>query len=220
MKKVVFKGTINGKEFDNVQDYNNEMTKLISEGSSVEAHSQTNIVNDEEDEKKALEKRVIEDKKPSQSKQCHLNFDIDDYTPFFTDGDECYYLDRFVSSDKDLNDKNLKDLKSILNECTDSLKRKLNSGCVSIDKLFELINIIKSIKDEVMRDMKNNDSAIIDLNSTIDDLKYTIESATNEIHDMEDKIQVLNNAKPVLDMVNKYYSDTFDIIKKHLLSFS
>lgn len=47
-QKKVFKGTINGVEFNNVSDYNKEMTRLINEGADVNASSQTTIENVEE----------------------------------------------------------------------------------------------------------------------------------------------------------------------------
>lgn len=47
-QKKVFKGTINGVEFNNVQEYNAEMTRLINEGKDVNASSQTTIENVEE----------------------------------------------------------------------------------------------------------------------------------------------------------------------------
>ena len=47
-QKKVFKGTINGVEFNNVQEYNAEMTRLINEGRDVNASSQTTIENVEE----------------------------------------------------------------------------------------------------------------------------------------------------------------------------
>ena len=42
-KKKVFKGIINGQEFDNVQEYNTRMNELIASGEDIEATSQTSI---------------------------------------------------------------------------------------------------------------------------------------------------------------------------------
>lgn len=47
-QKKVFKGTINGVEFNSVADYNKEMTRLINEGKDVNASSQTTIENVED----------------------------------------------------------------------------------------------------------------------------------------------------------------------------
>ena len=43
MKKRVFKGVINGQEFDNVNDYNAYMSTLLNEGKDVNASSSTQI---------------------------------------------------------------------------------------------------------------------------------------------------------------------------------
>ena len=42
-KKKVFKGIINGQEFDNVQEYNARMNELVASGEDIEASSQTSI---------------------------------------------------------------------------------------------------------------------------------------------------------------------------------
>ena len=42
--RTQFKGTINGKEFDNVQDYNAEMQRLIAAGESINAHADTQTI--------------------------------------------------------------------------------------------------------------------------------------------------------------------------------
>ena len=42
-KKKVFKGIINGQEFNNVQEYNTRMNELIASGEDIEATSQTSI---------------------------------------------------------------------------------------------------------------------------------------------------------------------------------
>lgn len=47
--KTAFTGTINGKEFDNVQDYNAEMQRCIAEGKSINAHAHTKTVNASDD---------------------------------------------------------------------------------------------------------------------------------------------------------------------------
>lgn len=47
-KKKVFKGIINGQEFNNVQEYNTRMNELLASGEDIEATSQT-IIQDVED---------------------------------------------------------------------------------------------------------------------------------------------------------------------------
>lgn len=49
MKKTIFKGTINGKQFDSVQEYNKEMMRAIAAGENVSAESHTETVEDDYD---------------------------------------------------------------------------------------------------------------------------------------------------------------------------
>ena len=49
MKKSIFKGIINGQEFDNVNDYNARMNELMSTGQTIEASTSTQIVDVEEE---------------------------------------------------------------------------------------------------------------------------------------------------------------------------
>ena len=46
MKKTIFEGTVNGTKFDNVQDYNNAITKALASGEPVNASSNTYTTDD------------------------------------------------------------------------------------------------------------------------------------------------------------------------------
>ena len=50
MKKNVFKGFINGQEFDNVNDYNTRMNELMSTGQDIQASTTTQVVDIEEED--------------------------------------------------------------------------------------------------------------------------------------------------------------------------
>lgn len=65
MKKTVFKGTINGQEFDNVQDYNAKMGQLLAEGSPIDAHADTSTI---ETECRATRKVAVADLLPGTEK--------------------------------------------------------------------------------------------------------------------------------------------------------
>ena len=45
--KTIFCGEINGKKFDNVQDYNAEMNRLLALGEAIDAHSHTETAKTE-----------------------------------------------------------------------------------------------------------------------------------------------------------------------------
>lgn len=46
MKKTIFEGTVNGTKFDNVQDYNNAITKALANGEPINASSNTYTTDD------------------------------------------------------------------------------------------------------------------------------------------------------------------------------
>ena len=52
--RTQFKGTINGKEFTNVQDYNTEMQRLIAAGEPINAHADTQTIQEPQNDNSFL----------------------------------------------------------------------------------------------------------------------------------------------------------------------
>lgn len=199
MRKVVFKGIINGKEFDNVQDYNEAMLKLVNEGATIiNASSQTNIVDEPET------------KEPEKLVNTQKGFDIQAYIPFFKDGD-IYYVDRLVSDDDDLNKRILSRVNDILNEYHNNLKDLLNDDELSIEDVFELLNKVKDIRTQIEEDSINN-------NNLIRDYTNEIQNMTNQINEFKNKLKVLNNAAPVFKLIGDYYNTSFNLLRDYLIS--
>lgn len=197
MKKVIFKGTINGKEFDSVQDYNNAMTNLLKEGATcINASSSTQIV-DEVSEKKDV-KLVNE-----LPKKEDFLFDVNNYTPYFKDEDE-YYLDRLVSDDKDLNEKNFTNVDENLYHYYVDLTNDLKNKRISLEDSFDLINMFKNIRTI--------------LNSDSDDNTEAINSLTESIKRDTKKLELVKNAKPMIDIMKEFYNNSFNIVKDYILN--
>lgn len=193
MRKLVFKGIINGKEFDNVQDYNAEMNRLLSSGeTNISASSSTSVVDEPVDEQKT-------NTKPEKP------FDIQDYLPLFDDNTNQYYLDRLVSDDIELNKKNLRVVEKELDYKIKSLNDILINNGVSVEDAFAFINIIKEIRSNIKTDSEGNDEAI--------------EELEKRIHDDTASLQVLKSATPVIDLVSSYYNNIFDLVKSYLFKF-
>ena len=193
MRKLVFKGIINGKEFDNVQDYNAEMNRLLSSGeTNISASSSTSVVDEPVDEQKI-------NTKPEKP------FDIHDYLPLFDDNANQYYLDRLVSDDIELNKKNLRVVEKELDYKIKSLNDILVNNGVSVEDAFAFINIIKEIRSNIKTDSEGNDEAI--------------EELEKRIHDDTASLQVLKSATPVIDLVSSYYDNVFDLVKSYLFKF-
>lgn len=193
MRKLVFKGIINDKEFDNVQDYNAEMNRLLSSGeTNISASSSTSVVDEPVDEQKI-------NTKPEKP------FDIHDYLPLFDDNANQYYLDRLVSDDIELNKKNLRVVEKELDYKIKSLNDILVNNGVSVEDAFAFINIIKEIRSNIKTDSEGNDEAI--------------EELEKRIHDDTASLQVLKSATPVIDLVSSYYDNVFDLVKSYLFKF-
>ena len=196
MRKLVFKGIINGKEFDNVKDYNEAMTKLITEGAtSIQASSETKIADEPKSSDDIRLVKEVDTKK---------EFNADDYCPYFRDIDE-YYLDYLVSPDKDLNKKNLSILEDSLKKAFAELHNVLGTGEVSFEDAFDLINDLKEIRSSINNDSNDNNDAITQL--------------TESIKRDTEKLEMLKYAKPVLGIISDYYDSAFNLVKDYLLKY-
>lgn len=162
MKKVVFKGIINGKEFDNVKDYNEEMNRLLSSGESVTASSSTNIVEEET---------------PQDKENYHFN--VDDFLPFFGSDDNIHYLDRLVGEDDKLNNESLAYAEKIFNSVYSRLVNALDTNKITVEEAFELINRMKEVRAQVDNDYSESKRAIADLERQMVETKKKIEFLNN-----------------------------------------
>jgi uncharacterized linocin/CFP29 family protein len=81
MKKIVFKGTVNGKEFNDVKSYNDALQKAIALGEMINAQSHTETVNTTNELPQKPEEDI-----------CML--------PGFENFDE-YYIDKLVTGDRE-----------------------------------------------------------------------------------------------------------------------
>lgn len=198
MKKVIFKGTINGKDFDNIKDYNEAMRKLIEEGSTtINASSSTQIVDEVSEKKDA---KLVDELKPEND----FIFDLNNYTPFFEDTAE-YYLDTLVSDDSELNERNMLKANQILKDAYSNLVKDLKKNNIGFDDAFELINKLKDIRSGI--------------NADSDDNREVINSLTNQIKKDTKRLEIVKNASPVIDLLSSFYNDSFDLIKSYLLKF-
>lgn len=160
MKKVVFKGIINGKEFDNVNDYNEEMNRLLGLDECITASSSTNIVEET----------------PQDTKN---HFTADDFLPFFGSDDTVHYLDRLVGEDDKLNKESLAYACKIINTTYDQLVSALDTNKITIEEAFELINKIKEIRAQIDNDCNESKQAIADLGKQISEAKKKLALLNN-----------------------------------------
>lgn len=202
MKKVVFKGIVNDKEFDNISDYNEEMSRLVGEGAPITASSTTQIVDEPEEVK---EEPVAEEQKVERA------FNKNYYLPFFNCETNGYYLDSLVYDDDKLNEKSLELVNKSLSKSLNDLKEDLN-GDLNLDMILDFINDVKNIRKSIYDDKEDNELAI-------KSLANDIESLTKEIEEDKKRLTTLHNAKPVIDALSTYYDKAFELLKGYLFGF-
>jgi hypothetical protein len=190
MKKVIFEGVVNGKKFDNIQDYNDEMKRLINQGATdIQASSNTRVVSEPEEEKKEQE---LEE------------FDPNVFLPYFNSSAQAYYLDTLVSDDDKINEKNVASAEIELKNTFELLKQYVEQKKLTIEETIGFFNILKEIRSNIFADSEANRKAVVTVNEGISDL-------TN-------KLKLLNNAKPVMATVAEYYDRAFDLLRGYILN--
>lgn len=189
MRKVVFKGVINGEEFDNVKDYNDRINKLLAEGTSISANSNTQVV--EEPEVKE-EKEEVSD----------LRSLLANLTPYFNEEDE-HYLDRLVTGDKEFDQRRLIEVENRLEDAKKNLEKVLDIDEFDLADALELMNEYKNVRNGILEDQYTN-------STLTNNLKEEIK------HD-EDQLKVLEGSAPFIKTLLDFYTGAFNILRNHIL---
>ena len=194
----------NGKTFDNVSDYNNEMSKLISEGASIEASSSTQIVDDIDDGEKTMAPDTDKTEITEGPDKTEKNFSISDFLPLLYDS-SISYIDRLVGDDDELNQEILKHTNSVLDKCKEELTNALKDDEIGLDCVFDLVNQIKEARTQISDDRENNEEVIKELEK--------------RMKKDNDSYNFLLKARPLIDAVYRYYNDAYKMLKNYLLGF-
>ena len=181
-KKKVFKGIINGQEFDNVNDYNARMNELMSTGQAINASTSTQVIDT--DEKGEVCVKREEDPTP-------------DMIPVF--GGTKYesvgaYLDDVVTDNGEENEKMLDNLERYLIDNHNLISEKL----VKMDgharknygrELSEILNVINKVQ-------ASNEASIANIESKYEVLRAgadVLELLSTEYGNLIKEIDDLNN---------------------------
>lgn len=191
-KKTVFEGLINGVIFDNVNDYNKALMKLINEGIAVEASTKTSTI----DETTIDEKCCDCDNCACEDCNCEDSENIS-MLPGFDhgcDADGNYgYIDDYVTTDIEKDNAAIAQLK-----------------CRLGDNLEEILKRINSMDEASLENYKADIEKIIDIIDT--DKQNTIQA----IDKIVKEIELNNKRKEVLDRamgVIKIWEDNYNSIK-------
>lgn len=183
MKKSIFKGIINGQEFDNVNDYNTRMNELMSAGQAIEASTSTQVVDTDEKGKACVKREEVA---PTP-----------DMIPVF--GSTKYesvgaYLDDVVTDNGEENEKMLDNLERYLIDNHNLISEKL----VKMDgharknyarELSEILNVINKVQ-------ASNEASIANIESKYEVLRAgadVLELLSTEYGNLIKEIDDLNN---------------------------
>lgn len=138
MKKIVFKGSVNGKEFNDVKSYNEALQKAIALGEMIEAISHTETVNEPP-------------QKPEEDICMH---------PGFENFDE-YYIDKLVTGNREQDKEAYKKWEE---ELSDTFAKVLDK--VFLMDLEEIKSYSEELEDALQcieEDKNDNDKVIKEL---------------------------------------------------------
>lgn len=193
-KKIVFEGTVNGKKFDNLKDYNECVNQLIANGEFVEASTCSKVV-DEEDEVKS---------KMPESFKALMNA-IDEYKddktlpllPYMEEGDPFYLNELLVDKDQD---KVFEEVNETLDECFENITEAIKDKSICIEGLYDYLNDVENVIERVEGDLEKNDKAL-------ESIEKQLEELNNEVDALIAKIEVLDNAKTIIEGMHEFYTD-------------
>jgi hypothetical protein len=219
MKKTVFKGIVNGINFDNVKEYNEYLTKLLNAGEQVEASTSTQTYDfeDTNDASNCVASNCVASNCVEASYACPTSYDEDKLMPYFGENDE-YYLDALVSDQNSVNDVNLNKLVSVLIERYEYIKKYLSDTNISVADKKTYIENISDILKCIKEDTELNKEAIEKSSATR--LKARVEydkviaaaehNYNTTIEKCESEERVLNGARIVIDKLKGFYTDVLN----------
>lgn len=184
---TIFKGTVNGKEFDNVKDYNEALLKAINSGEPVKATSKTESEEDTEDP--------------------NADFSyLDPSEDIYKDG--FLYADRLVNGDEEDDAWAYADERERLEKRRKEILDAVNEHQADID-VVALVQSYKNAFNGVEGDKQSNDATIRILNKKI-------ERRIEDLKDHEEQLKVAHHAKVVIDLYKDHFSDVITSLQEWL----
>lgn len=148
--KTIFKGVINGVEFDNVADYNKRLTELLAAGENVNASTSTSTVDTCDCCGKEVNECTCEDtcEKP-----------LTNMLPGFENDDAIEnYVDKFVTNNDELDKFNLESYKKYLSDNFEGIRFVVNG--MNLAALRGYMNDLHEVLDIIDEDMQDTLEAI------------------------------------------------------------
>lgn len=205
MEKVtVFKGCINGQEFDNVNDYNARMKELLDAGvENITASSSTSVKTVKESQDC---KCGDEDPCPCSCEVCTCSNDLRPYGVYdedasfypYMDANDPYYLDLLVTEDPAVNAEALNTMEEVFTESYRYICDTLVDPKVSQQTRREYLTDVQTILSGLKDDHKHTKKA---LDSTV---RKQAELRA-QLKDLESAENILRDALPVIERLDEFY---------------
>lgn len=197
MKKtvLVFKGFVNGVEFDNVAAYNEAITKAIEAGTLQSASSTTEVVESEDT--------------AATTCSCGPHCDDEDLTmyPYMCD-DDPYYLDLLVTDNPETNLEARMEVKNQFSKCAKYIKEVLNSD-IDEDVRRKYLSDINDILHDLDRDETSRKEAEAKIAAKKETLNRSLDEYTRkierEMEDLEKKQFILDASAEIIRMFKEFY---------------
>ena len=191
-KKKVFKGIINGQEFDSVQEYNIRMSELIASGEDIEATSQTSI-QDVED----VCNGEPDCDKCADTTEEFVNM-LPGFNPRSTQGS---FLNELVTDNPNLDEENFAKVRKYHSENYPKMVDKIKQmDYHAIKGYLNDINVVLAEITDIDSDVKKNDKDIRERIASLEELLTDAKRCYPVIKEYRDLYQ--NLKLQVIDRIN------------------
>lgn len=204
-KVTVFKGTVNGKNYDNVADYNAAITALLDAGETdIQATSSTTIKNVEDPvETNEYVTTCTNDCCPGGC-DCTSEKDEDlSYFPYM-DNDDPFYLDLLVTDDPVTNQEAYAEAQKIFEKCYKYITSALNDPTICACDKEQYLNDIQGIISNIKLDIRNTVNAGKSIDAKREKLTRDYNIAMAKLEEEQD---ILDASMDVARMFEAFYQD-------------
>ena len=187
--KTVFVGQINGKQFDNVQEYNQYFVKLLNDGeTNIKASSSTEV-------------KPIEEEGYGRSGCSVKMFDVTDdtYYPYMSKTSK-HYLDLLVSTDHDNNNFELNNMISQLDSYWNYIVDDLDNDRMTQTFRYKYLD---NIRENCLKRLDEDKERT---NAALRELSFRREKLEKELIDIAESEVILRDSLPVIDELTKFYN--------------
>lgn len=212
--KTVFEGTVNGKKFDNVFDYNNALSHAIQAGLQINASSRTKTVLDDQPECEC---------ECTCNGECECTCNQPEWFFGLEEGRELYYLDTLSPENLDNelqtwydglenNRKSIFESMSNFNQDDfDCYKQDLMDVIENLNKDSNNINLVHNSINSSLAEKTNK---LDNLAEQIQALKTEYDETANQKHELLEKQRLVNGCKSLNNMMLNHYGEIIGEVER------